>query len=210
MHTALSNLAASLILALGCLYAAKEMHLILLSFVFRWPMELFDTTPTGRVMNRFSKDVDVVDNVLPQVLRSWIFMFFGVMISKAILMDTFFIRLLLLMQKRKHPYILILQTPRHSFFHIPDDPLTKLPIITWVSVYSLPDPFFIFSNIFSRYFLDRLNNKNFWCNASTKSTHKIRKYGLLVNYSFYMRNCFKTYSIMSSLPSDFQSSVSTN
>lgn len=60
------------------------MHLILLSYVFRWPMELFDTTPTGRVMNRFSKDVDVVDNVLPQVLRSWIFMFFGVMISKTI------------------------------------------------------------------------------------------------------------------------------
>lgn len=65
-------------MALGCLHAAKEMHILLLTNVLRWPMELFDTTPLGRVINRFSKDVDVVDNTLPQVLRSWIMMLFGV------------------------------------------------------------------------------------------------------------------------------------
>lgn len=50
----------------------------LLTNVLRWPMELFDTTPVGRVLNRFSKDVDTVDNVLPQVIRSWLMMFFAV------------------------------------------------------------------------------------------------------------------------------------
>lgn len=50
----------------------------MLSFVLRWPMELFDTTPTGRIINRFAKDVDVVDNVLPAVIRSWVMMVFGV------------------------------------------------------------------------------------------------------------------------------------
>lgn len=54
------------------------MHQNLLYFVLRWPMELFDTTPLGRVLNRFSKDVDVVDNTLPQTFRSWISQFFGV------------------------------------------------------------------------------------------------------------------------------------
>lgn len=54
------------------------MQDILLTNVLRWPMELFDTTPVGRVLNRFSKDVDTVDNVLPQVIRSWIMMFFAV------------------------------------------------------------------------------------------------------------------------------------
>lgn len=65
-------------LAIGAVYAALDMHVSMLKNVFRWKMGRFDTTPLGRILNRFSKDVDVVDNTLPQVLRSWIMMFFGV------------------------------------------------------------------------------------------------------------------------------------
>ncbi|XP_033248598.1 multidrug resistance-associated protein 1 isoform X4 [Drosophila miranda] len=59
----------SLTLALGCILCSKELHERLLHFVFRWPMELFDTTPLGRIVNRFSKDVDTVDNALPMLWR---------------------------------------------------------------------------------------------------------------------------------------------
>lgn len=74
----LASFIATITFSLGSIYAAKFMHQNLLFSVLRWPMELFDTTPLGRVLNRFSKDVDVVDNTLPQTFRSWISQFFGV------------------------------------------------------------------------------------------------------------------------------------
>lgn len=77
-RVAITFFIASLGLALGAVHAALDMHVSMLTNVFRWKMGRFDTTPLGRILNRFSKDVDVVDSILPQVLRSWIMMFFGV------------------------------------------------------------------------------------------------------------------------------------
>lgn len=77
-NLALAFFIATLGLALGAIRAAIDMHLVMLKHVFHWKMGRFDMTPLGRILNRFSKDVDVVDNILPQVLRSWIMMFFGV------------------------------------------------------------------------------------------------------------------------------------
>uniref|UniRef100_A0A182F1W1 Uncharacterized protein n=1 Tax=Anopheles albimanus TaxID=7167 RepID=A0A182F1W1_ANOAL len=74
----LANFIASLTFALGALYAAKAMHELLLQYVLRWPMSMFDTTPIGRVLNRFSKDVDTVDNTLPQLIRSFLAQFMAV------------------------------------------------------------------------------------------------------------------------------------
>lgn len=40
------------------LRASSHMHDTVFVKVFRSPMSFFDTTPTGRVLNRFSKDLD--------------------------------------------------------------------------------------------------------------------------------------------------------
>ena len=49
--------------------AAGTLHAAMLSNIMRSPMSFFDTTPSGRIVNRFSSDVAVVDNNLPQTLR---------------------------------------------------------------------------------------------------------------------------------------------
>ncbi|KAG0038711.1 Canalicular multispecific organic anion transporter 1, partial [Gryganskiella cystojenkinii] len=45
--------------------AAKTLHNRLITRVLRLPMSFFDTTPMGRITNRFSGDVESVDSSLP-------------------------------------------------------------------------------------------------------------------------------------------------
>ena len=75
---AISSLIGAFILYYSALNAAAFLHEKLLRNVLRSPVSFFDTTPLGRILNRFAKDVDVVDNTLPGVLRMWTACFFGV------------------------------------------------------------------------------------------------------------------------------------
>uniref|UniRef100_A0A7N8Y8Y1 ATP-binding cassette sub-family C member 5 n=1 Tax=Mastacembelus armatus TaxID=205130 RepID=A0A7N8Y8Y1_9TELE len=49
----------------GTLRASSKLHDELFYKILRCPMKFFDTTPTGRILNRFSKDMDEVDTRLP-------------------------------------------------------------------------------------------------------------------------------------------------
>lgn len=68
----------TLLLAVGAIRAARLFHTNMIDRVLRAPMSFFDTTPMGRIVNRFSKDIYVIDETIPRSLRSFMSTFMQV------------------------------------------------------------------------------------------------------------------------------------
>ena len=67
-----SVLLAAITLAYGAMQSSIILHKELLSNCLRLPISFYDTTPLGRVVNRFSKDMDSVDTTIPRFIEFWI------------------------------------------------------------------------------------------------------------------------------------------
>eukprot|EP01012_Entosiphon_sulcatum_P039249 TRINITY_DN5158_c0_g1_i1.p1 TRINITY_DN5158_c0_g1~~TRINITY_DN5158_c0_g1_i1.p1 ORF type:complete len:1108 (-),score=272.71 TRINITY_DN5158_c0_g1_i1:253-3093(-) len=65
--------------------AAQTLHQNMLANVLRAPLSFFDTTPLGRVLNRFTKDVDSVDVMLAQTVAFGMNMLFSTVSSVAVI-----------------------------------------------------------------------------------------------------------------------------
>ncbi|KDN49338.1 hypothetical protein RSAG8_02040, partial [Rhizoctonia solani AG-8 WAC10335] len=52
--------------------ASQSLHRDALDRILHAPISFFDTTPLGRIMNRFSKDVDTIDNLIGDACRMFI------------------------------------------------------------------------------------------------------------------------------------------
>lgn len=68
----------TLIFGIGGLRASKTLHSQMLETIFHVPISFFDSTPIGRILNRFSKDQYTVDIDLPENIGSLVFCIFSV------------------------------------------------------------------------------------------------------------------------------------
>jgi len=75
---AIFAMCANFCLAVAGIYASRLIHNRLLVNILRLPMSFFDTTPSGRILNRFSKDIYTIDEIIPRSLLAFLFTFFAV------------------------------------------------------------------------------------------------------------------------------------
>uniref|UniRef100_UPI00398EC1ED ATP-binding cassette sub-family C member 3-like isoform X4 n=1 Tax=Pristiophorus japonicus TaxID=55135 RepID=UPI00398EC1ED len=73
-------------LALGGLGAARQLHARLLDNKLHTPQAFFDTTPIGRIINRFGKDVHVIDEVIPLTFQMFLATFFNSLSTMLVVM----------------------------------------------------------------------------------------------------------------------------
>ncbi|KAK0545187.1 hypothetical protein OC846_005775 [Tilletia horrida] len=72
INVAVTTFAMGTITGYLSFYACQGLHHDAMRRVMYAPMSWFDSTPVGRITNRFGKDVDVVDNQLSDALRMFI------------------------------------------------------------------------------------------------------------------------------------------
>nr|XP_057912072.1 multidrug resistance-associated protein 1-like [Doryrhamphus excisus] len=59
----------TLAIALGGIVASRHLHADLLHNVLRSSMSFFEVTPSGNLLNRFSKEIDAIDCMIPEGLK---------------------------------------------------------------------------------------------------------------------------------------------
>lgn len=65
---------------LGGLVATIKIHAIMLHSIIRSRLSFFDTTPTGRILSRFSADVETCDSTIPRVVSDVVYCLFEVIL----------------------------------------------------------------------------------------------------------------------------------
>ncbi|XP_073399007.1 multidrug resistance-associated protein 1-like [Dendrobates tinctorius] len=65
---------ASATIIIGGVSVSRQLHSNLLHSILRSPLSFFERTPSGNLTNRFAKEMDTIDNIIPQMLMLFIIM----------------------------------------------------------------------------------------------------------------------------------------
>jgi len=86
LFVALLLLIYAMLLANRAVVASRVLHHGMLSSVLRAPLTFFEMTPAGRILNRFSRDIETVDTMLPELIDQWLGSAFDVLATVVILL----------------------------------------------------------------------------------------------------------------------------
>ena len=115
----------------GRIRASEKLHGELSSAVLSASMDFHDTTPTGVVLNRFSKDMSVIDSMLPVSLFSFLLYFFqllGEIASISLSISPLMLAVLLLS--------FFLYIRMHQSFRGPNTDIQRLEVLSQAPVLS--------------------------------------------------------------------------
>uniref|UniRef100_A0A3Q0SJL6 Multidrug resistance-associated protein 1 n=1 Tax=Amphilophus citrinellus TaxID=61819 RepID=A0A3Q0SJL6_AMPCI len=76
----------SLSMSIGGVLASRYLHQSMLYDVLRSPMSFFERTPSGNLVNRFAKEMDTIDTVIPSIIKMFLGSMFNVMGSCVIIL----------------------------------------------------------------------------------------------------------------------------
>jgi ATP-binding cassette subfamily C (CFTR/MRP) protein 4 len=82
-----------------CMRCSQRLHDLVFEALIRASMRFFDTNPSGRILNRFSKDMGAIDELLPKAIldsAQIILMMFGSLIVVSIINPIFLVPIVLI------------------------------------------------------------------------------------------------------------------
>ncbi|XP_057653041.1 uncharacterized protein LOC130891946 [Diorhabda carinulata] len=118
---------------MSCTMASENLHSIMFNKLLKAPMRFFDTNPSGRILNRFSKDIGCIDEILPRVLLDSVSIFLvmaGILINIVIANPIMIIILIILGSlylKFRKWYMATAKTLKHL------EGIAKSPVFSHVS-----------------------------------------------------------------------------
>ncbi|KAL4659053.1 multidrug resistance-associated protein 1-like isoform X1 [Arapaima gigas] len=76
----------SITVSIGGVLASRYLHETMLYNVLRSPISFFERTPTGNLVNRFAKEMDTIDTVIPGIIKMFLGSMFNVLSTCAIIL----------------------------------------------------------------------------------------------------------------------------